>query len=462
VAGDAIAIPRHVIGARACGPWPVREHRPVTKTVGRYEIQEEIGRGGSATVYVACQLDLRRLVALKELSAFSAADPTFARRFVRESQVSASLSHPSLVTVHDYFEADGAPFIAMEYLPSGSLRSRVGGLSLGGIAGVLEAMLGGLAHAHAHGVVHRDLKPENVLVTAEGGVKIADFGIAKALDSLETALTVTGTTIGTPTYMAPEQAMAGEIGAWTDLYAVGVMAFEMIAGRPPFGDAEPVAILLRHVKDRPPPLTRVAPSTDTAVSDWVARLLEKEPDDRPGSATEAWEALEEIVLGILGPRWRRGARLPTSEVALARSTGARTPATRRMTTATRIAAADDPRRADTVPPRSVLESPRPVVEPPAAQAPRKRPAWCMALALIVLGWALAVLLMSALSCSRSPAPAAPVARPAAARELAPESSPPAPPAVQSATPTPAPTSDSGVGDSRSDDPSDDEPDGPEP
>ncbi len=255
----------------------------VTRTVvGRYEIREEIGRGGTATVFLACQTDLRRLVALKELSAFSAADPGFARRFVRESQLTASLSHPSIVTVHDYFEADGAPFIAMEYLPNGSLRSRAGALSLGRIAGVLESMLGGLAHAHAREIVHRDLKPENVLVTADGGVKIADFGIAKALDSVDTRLTVTGTTIGTPTYMAPEQALAGEIGPWTDLYSVGIVAFELIAGATPFGDAEPVAILLRHVKDKPPPLTLAAAGTPQPLSDWVARLLEKAPGGPAG------------------------------------------------------------------------------------------------------------------------------------------------------------------------------------
>src|SRR5215207_10082022 len=304
----------------------------MTRTiVGRYEIREEIGRGGTATVYLAYQTDLRRRVALKELSALSAADPTFARRFVRESWVSASLSHPNLVTVHDYFEADGAPFIAMEYLPNGSLRSRVGVLSLGQVAGVLEAMLGGLAHAHARGVVHRDLKPENVLVTADGGVKIADFGIAKALDSVETALTVTGTTIGTPASMAPEQALAGEIGPWTDLYSVGVMAYELIAGHTRFGDAEPVAILLRHVNEQPPRLARLAPSTPPALSDWVAGMLEKEPADRPGSAAEAWDALEEIVLAALGPRWRREARLPTAGATPARRADRRTPSTRRIT-----------------------------------------------------------------------------------------------------------------------------------
>jgi Protein kinase domain len=449
----------------------------VARTVDRYEIRGEIGRGGTATVHLACQTDLRRLVALKELSAFGAVDPGAARRFVRESQLSASLSHPSIVTVHDYFEADGIPFIAMEYLPNGSLRSRVGALPLERFAGTLEAMLGGLAHAHAHGIVHRDLKPENVLVTADGGVKIADFGIAKAIDSVETRLTVTGTTIGTPSYMAPEQALARELGPWTDLYSLGIVAFELIAGRPPFGDAEPVAILMRHVKDVPPPLARVAPSTPPAVSDWVARLLEKEPDDRPASANEAWESLEEIVLAELGPRWRRKAALP------AVAAGAPTPATRPMITADGAVVDpgdEDPRLAPTVTPRIPLEPPvvAGVVAPARA---RKRPFWRIALGLVVLGWAVAALAIGALSGggggpspagTADPAGTPPVVPeavatedPPANRSATPTASPTATPtATATATPTPRPTpqGSSGAGDSVSDDPSDDEPDGGEP
>jgi hypothetical protein len=454
--------------------WPPASAEPaaVPRTVDRYEIREEIGRGGTATVYLACQTDLRRMVALKELSAFSAADPGFARRFVRESRVTASLSHPSLVTIHDYFEAEGSPYIAMEYLPNGSLRTRVGALSLARIAGVLESMLRGLAHAHAHGVVHRDLKPENVLVTADGGVKIADFGIAKALDSVETALTVTGTTIGTPAYMAPEQALAGEIGPWTDLYSIGIVAFELVAGHTPFGDAEPVAILLRHVKDAPPLLTDVAPSIEPGLAHWVAGLLEKAPEDRPASASEAWEALEEIVLAALGPRWRRGAPLPAEALAL--TAGGSTPATAPLRTPTTgplrtpttgplrtpttgplptvdgIAAGEDPRLAATIAPRL----PPPAPPPAAAARPavaaagvRRVPAWRIAAGLIVLGWLLAALLMSALSGSGG-------SQPPPQRTVA--------PGAPAATQTPPRQSDAGVGDSRSDDPSDDEPDGPEP
>src|ERR671930_638650 len=247
----------------------------VMKTVGRYEILRDIGRGGMAIVYLARQTDLDRFVALKELGAFHASDPSFAQRFLRESRVAGSLSHPNIVTVHDYFEHEGTPYIAMEYVERGSLRPYVGHMTLAQIGGVLEGLLAGLAQAEQHAIVHRDLKPENLMVTSDGRVKIADFGIAKATNQMQTGafLTATGTTVGTPTYMAPEQAMAQDIGPWTDLYSVGCMAFELFVGRVPFHDSEaPMAILLRH-------------------------------------ANEPWDAFEEIIIGLLGPRWRREARL---------------------------------------------------------------------------------------------------------------------------------------------------------
>src|SRR4051812_10712360 len=179
-----------------------------------------------ATVYVARQLDLDRSVALKELRAFRTFEPSFAQRFLREARLAGSFSHPNIVTVYEYFEYDRVPYIAMEYLPRGSLRPFVGHLTLAQTGGGLEGLLAGLAHAERRGVVHRDIKPENLLVTLEGGVKIADFGIAKATLSLESnSLTAVGTTVGTPNYIAREQAMAGKLGPWTDLYSVGVTAF---------------------------------------------------------------------------------------------------------------------------------------------------------------------------------------------------------------------------------------------
>src|ERR671933_213825 len=259
----------------------------VLKTVGRYEILHEVGRGGMAMVFLARQTDLDRFVALKELGAFHASDPSFAQRFLRESRVAGSLSHPNIVTVHDYFEHEGTPYIAMEYIERGSLRPYVGRMTFAQIGGVMEGLLA-------------------------GRTKIADFGIAKATTKMQTGafLTATGTTVGTPTYMAPEQALAQDIGPWTDLYSVGCMAFEMFTGRVPFHDSDaPMAILLRHVNEPIAPVKTIDSNVDAGISDWIEHLLVKDPKQRTQSAAEAWDDFEEIIIGLLGPRWRREARL---------------------------------------------------------------------------------------------------------------------------------------------------------
>jgi hypothetical protein len=292
----------------------------VRSVVGRYELLRELGRGGMATVYLARQVELDRLVALKELNAFRTSDPAFAQRFLREARLAGSLSHPSIVTVHDYFEHRGTPFIAMEYLEGGSLRPYVGRMTLPQLGGVLESVLAGLAHAARHDVVHRDLKPENVLATGDGRVKIADFGIAKATNALQggAGLTSTGVAVGTPNYMAPEQALAKGIGPWTDLYAVGVMAFEFFVGLTPFGDTpEPVGVLLRQVNETIPPVRELDPRVDPVLSDWIGRMISKEAAGRPPSASAAWDELEERLTALLGPYWRRDARLPVQPDAFA-------------------------------------------------------------------------------------------------------------------------------------------------
>ena len=284
----------------------------VTHLAGRYELFERVGRGGMAVVYRARQMHPRRLVAVKELRALHDDDPSYALRFLREADLAGALSHPNIVTVYDYFEHDGTPYIAMEYVEGGSLRPYLGRMSLAQIVGVLEGLLGGLMHAERARVVHRDLKPENVMVTSEGHVKITDFGIAKATTQLQTGefLTATGLTVGTPRYMGPEQAMAQEIGPWTDLYSLGCMAFEMLTGRGPFDDSDaPMAILMRHINEPIPPVRSIEPAVDEGLSAWVGRLLVKDPEERTRSAREAWHELEEIVIGLLGPRWRRDGRL---------------------------------------------------------------------------------------------------------------------------------------------------------
>jgi serine/threonine protein kinase len=284
--------------------------------IARYEVVEELGRGGMAVVYLARHVDLAKLVALKELT-LGTADASLAERFIREARTSGALGHPNVVAVFDYFEHEGLPYIAMEYVAGGPLRPLVGRLTLAQIAGVLEGVLAGLAHAERHGIVHRDLKPENLLVTEEGLIKIADFGIAKAVDrtSVGQSLTAAGMTIGTPRYMAPEQAKAERVGPSADLYSLGVIAYELLTGRVPFGDADTpfAALLMQHISEPvPDPLER-NPDLDPEVAAWTLRLLAKDPADRPPGAADAWDELEPTVLRLLGGRWRRDAPLPVPE-----------------------------------------------------------------------------------------------------------------------------------------------------
>ncbi len=251
-------------------------------------------------VFLVHQPALDRHVVLKRLD-LDSDDPKVAQRFVREARLAARLDHPNIVMLFDFFEDDAVPYIAMEYVAGGSLRPLVGALTLPQVFGVAEGMLAALRHAERHGIAHRDLKPENVLLTGQGGVKIADFGIARAYNALTGRLTSTGVAVGTPAYMAPEQAQDLPLGPQTDLYAVGVIVYELLAGRPPFEADTSVAVLYSHVHRPPPPLT-TAPAR---VSGWVEWLLAKALDDRPQSASEAWDALEEIAVAELGPYWRR-------------------------------------------------------------------------------------------------------------------------------------------------------------
>jgi serine/threonine protein kinase len=282
------------------------------RTIHGYRLLGAIGRGGMATVYQARQGDLRRLVALKELGALHASESINAKRFLQEARVAASLSHPNIVTVYDFFEDEGTPYIAMEYVPGGTLRPQVGGLSVAQTLGMVEGVLAGLAVAEQNGIVHRDIKPENLMVVSDGRVKITDFGIAKATGAVQTASmrTATGITIGTPNYMAPEQAMGRQVGPWTDLYSLGVVSFEMLVGRTPFFDSDSaMSIVFRQVNEPIQPVRELEPDVEPEVSDWIGRLVEKEPARRPQSAVEAWQQLDAVAAAVLGSRWREESRL---------------------------------------------------------------------------------------------------------------------------------------------------------
>ena len=284
--------------------------------LARYEVIREIGRGGMATVFLARQLGLDRLVALKGLIGLRVDEPGLAERFLREARLAGSLNHHRIVTVYDYFEDGGTAFIAMEYLPRGSLRLLVGQLSLAQGLVVLADVLDALVYAERRGVVHRDIKPENMLVTDDGRVKIADFGIAKAVDAVTgmQRLTATGIAVGTPAYMAPEQAMGGEVTAAADRYAVGVTAYELLAGAPPFAADTPMALMLRHLQEPVPPLLETNPDVPPRLAAWVEQLLAKQADQRFASAEEAHAELQDTIDDILGgdARRRQGAALPVT------------------------------------------------------------------------------------------------------------------------------------------------------
>ena len=278
------------------------------RVADRYDIRCELGRGGMAVVYLAYEPDREREVALKQLTMGPTADATAAARFMRESRIAGGLDHPNVVPVFDCFEWAGSAFIAMEYLCGGSLSRHIGRLGLEQVAGALEGVLAGLAHLESHGVVHRDLKPENLLVAGDGSVKIADFGIATASDSAIAHLTAAGTTVGTPAYISPEQALGRAAGASSDLYSFGVIAYELLVGGLPF-KGKGWSVLRQHIHDAVPAPRDRRPELDPALERWLLQLLEKDPGRRPPSARSAWKALERCVVACCGPSWRASARL---------------------------------------------------------------------------------------------------------------------------------------------------------
>jgi serine/threonine protein kinase len=265
--------------------------------VGPYQILGELGQGGMATVYRAYQPALEREVAIKVLPEFLLEEPGFKARFHREAVAVARLQHPNILSVFDHGEQDGVTYIVSEYVEGGTLAARLGiPLQFDYCVRILRPIADALDYAHSEGVVHRDVKPSNILLDRRGVPILADFGLARMADARESGrLTETGTTVGTPTYMAPEQCAGDEAGPPADIYALAVIAFEMVTGRVPFTATTPLAVMSAHQLKAPPSPRKINPSLPFAVEAPLLAGLAKDPADRPATATDFVDALAMAV-----------------------------------------------------------------------------------------------------------------------------------------------------------------------
>lgn len=255
-----------------------------------YDIEGEIGEGAMASVYLATQRSLERKVALKVMAAALAADPSFCERFLREGKTLARLSHPHTVTIHDIGNVGELYYMAMEYLPNGTLKERIAaGLTPEQGVTLIRQIASALGYAHAQGLVHRDVKPANILFRADGTAVLSDFGIAKSLDD-RTQFTQAGFAVGTPSYMSPEQARGQEIDGRADLYALGVVLYEILVGKLPYNGTDALSTALAHLTEPLPEL----PVHHGRYQDVLRKLLAKDPAERFPDAAALLRALDQL------------------------------------------------------------------------------------------------------------------------------------------------------------------------
>jgi eukaryotic-like serine/threonine-protein kinase len=339
----------------------------------RYRLEGRLGFGGMSTVHVATDLRLERRVAVKLLAEHLAEDPTFVSRFQREAQAAARLVHPNIVQVFDsgQDESTGQYFIVMEYIEGSScaeiLRDQ-SWIEVDEAIAIIDQACEGLHYAHRHGVVHRDVKPGNLLRAREGEVKLADFGIAKATE--QSSITQVGSVLGTAAYLAPEQARGEEAGPRADLYALGVVTYQLISGRLPYEASSLTELALKQQQEAPPMLDTLVAAVRPELADAVAIALALDPADRYQTAREMGRALTDGEHGIASSHRPPDARAPTEATSLL--AGARGPArSRAADRATVPAGAVKPRRPRPAPARAVAASAA-AASPPAAEGPPTR------------------------------------------------------------------------------------------
>ncbi|MBN2086236.1 MAG: serine/threonine protein kinase [Anaerolineales bacterium] len=267
------------------------------QNVGPYRILEQLGQGGMATVYKAYHAGLDRYVAIKVLHAAFREDPSFTARFTREARVVAKLEHPNIVPIYDYSEYEGQPYLVMKFIEGETLKSRLahGPLSATEAVRVIQTVGAALAYAHSKGILHRDIKPSNVLLTPEGGIYLADFGLARIAQSGESTLS-TDMMLGTPHYISPEQAQGVKnLDAGTDIYSLGVVMYELSVGRVPFNADTPFSIIHDHIFT-PLPLPRaINPKVPAAVERVLLKALAKDRKDRYADVDSLVGAFQDAV-----------------------------------------------------------------------------------------------------------------------------------------------------------------------
>ncbi|WP_420632425.1 protein kinase domain-containing protein [Candidatus Leptofilum sp.] len=268
----------------------------IPKTIGRYRIKAELGRGGMSTVYLAHDPRFERDVAIKLLPLELLHQPTFRRRFEREAKVVASLDHPAIVPVYDFGEEEGQPFLVMRFMTGGSLGERLkqGAISIAESARIMTKLAPALDEVHLHGVIHRDLKPSNILFDQRNEPYISDFGTAK-LKYAHTKLTDTGGAVGTPAYMSPEQIQGdGELDGRSDIYTLGVILFEMLTGKHPYQTNTPIAVAVKHMFEPVPSLQDMEPHLPPACQELIVQAMAKQKEYRFRTAVEFAQALEKV------------------------------------------------------------------------------------------------------------------------------------------------------------------------
>ncbi|MBZ0294701.1 MAG: serine/threonine protein kinase [Anaerolineae bacterium] len=268
----------------------------IGRKLGKYEITEFLGQGGMATVYKGYQVEIDRFVAIKVLPPHPAQDEQFAERFELEARTIARLQHPHILPIYDYSSEDDILYLAMAYVQGGSLNDRImkGAMDLSEIEKLLHQVASALDYAHKQGVIHRDIKPDNILLNEEGFALLTDFGIAKLLEG-NTHLTATGSIVGTPAYMAPEQGQGYPIDHTVDIYSLGVIVYEMLTGQQPYQADTPIQVVIKHISDPPPSITLARPGLPATLESIMLRVLAKNPKDRFQTATAFAQAFSRAI-----------------------------------------------------------------------------------------------------------------------------------------------------------------------